>query len=398
MYHYKRKSTLLALAGLAVLVFSSCEDAKYSVLENQAFFAQTKTNANTTQKVTVEDSGVTKIGFNVQLSSPAEAEAKFDIQLDQEALDRYNAENFTTYKMLPASGYTMASTEVSVAAGETLSEAVTIMVNPFTEEQKAKAEKFALPLKLVSKDGKQDVLKSGGSMIYLLDKVVRQDVPTYCAKNPITFNMKEDFSSLQWTVEFCVNIDKLGTKVGEMNNQQLFSGWGSNGGEIFTRFGDAPIEGNRMNIKTQGSQMNSNMKFATNTWYHIAVVCTGSSLSLYVNGVLDNSVSMPGKVVNIDKNNWHAGNFDNERYTYLKGNVMISEIRVWTKALSQPQIANNMYAADQASEGLYAYFKMNEGSGHEFSDVRKNGNIAFVSPALYAQETYWRHDVRIDGK
>ena len=380
------------------MAFCSCEDAEYSVLENQAFFAQTKTNANTTQKLTVEDEGVTETSFNVQLSSPAETAAKFEIQLDQEALDRYNAENFTTYKMLPTSGYTMTSKELNIETGQTLSEAVNITVKPFTEEQKANAEKFALPLKLVSKDGKQSVLNSGGSMIYLLDKVVRQAVPSYSANNPIVFHMKEDFNATQWTVEFCVNIDRLGTKVGEMNNQQLFSGWGSDGGEIFTRFGDAPIEGNRMNIKTQGSQMNSNMKFAINTWYHIAIVCTGTSLSLYVNGVLDNTVALPGKAVNIDKDNWHAGNSDSERFTYLKANVMMSEIRVWTKALSQPQIANNMYAADPASEGLYAYFKMNEGSGHEFSDVRKNGNTALVPQALLYQETPWRQNVRIDGK
>ena len=50
MYQYKRKSILLALVGLVFMAFCSCEDADYSVLEKQAFFAQTKTNANTTQK------------------------------------------------------------------------------------------------------------------------------------------------------------------------------------------------------------------------------------------------------------------------------------------------------------------------------------------------------------
>lgn len=389
---------MLAFAGLALFAFSSCEDAKYSVLANQAFFEQTKTNANTVLKLTVEDVGITNTTFRVQLSSPAKSSAKFEVKIDQAALDKYNAENFTTYKVLPADGYTISANEVAVNAGQIFSNAVSLMINPFTEEQKKNAEKFALPLKLVSKDGKQSVLNSGESVIYLLDKVVRQAVPTYSAYNPIQFNMNDDFNALQWTVEFCVNIDKLGTKVGEMNNQQLFSGWGKDGGEIFTRFGDAPIEGNRMNIKTQGSQMNSNMQFAINTWYHIAIVCTGTSLSLYVNGNLDNTVAMPGKVVNITKNNWHAGNSDDERFTYLKGNVMMSEIRVWTKALSQPQIANNMYAADPNSEGLYAYFKMDEGSGNSFSDVRKNGNTALVPQPLLYRDIVWTPDVRIDGK
>src|SRR3712207_8851215 len=70
-----------------------------------------------------------------------------------------------------------------------------------------------------------------------------------------------------WSLEFCVNMSKLGKEVGEMNNQALFAASSKNGaadGEIYTRFGDAPIEGNRLQIKTQGSQMNSNMLFEEN--------------------------------------------------------------------------------------------------------------------------------------
>lgn len=382
------------MAGFALLMIVACEDAEYSALTNQAFIAQTKTNGNTTQKITVEDYGLTEAKFNVQLSDPAQSDCSFDLLLDEKALEQYNKEHFTNYKLLPESGYQMSSRVVSVAQGESLSEMVDIKINPFTEEQKRNAEKFAIPLKLVSKDGKQGVLNSGGSMIYLLDKVVRQAVPTYNRDNVINFHMKEDLELTQWTVEFCVNADKLGEKVGEMNNQQLFCGWGADGGEIFSRFGDAPIEGNRMNIKTQGTQLNSNTQFAPNKWYHIAIVCTGTSLSLYVNGALDNTVNVPGKTTKLSKNNIWFGN-NSERYTWLKANIMVSELRVWTRALSQPQIANNMYAANQDAEGLFAYFKLNEGAGDEFKDVRGNGNTANADGMGYIN---WTPDVRIDGK
>ena len=69
-----------------------------------------------------------------------------------------------------------------------------------------------------------------------------------------------------------------GTEIGELNNQMLFGGWAPSGkeGEIYTRFGDAAIEGNRLQIKTQGSQLNSKQLFKTNTWYHLAFVCEGT--------------------------------------------------------------------------------------------------------------------------
>lgn len=394
MQQYIKKSSFLAIAGLAFFMTTSCEDAKYSALENQAFIAQTKTNGNTTQKLTVEDTGITEAKFNIQLSNPASADCSFDLVLDQAALDQYNKEHFTNYKILPESGYSMSTKVATVVEGESLSEAIDIKINPFTEEQKKNAEKLAIPLKLVSKDGKQSVLNSGGSIIYLLDKVVRQAVPTYNSSNVIKFAMKNNLELTQWSVEFCVNIDKLGQKVGEMNNQQLFCGWGADGGEIFSRFGDAPIEGNRINIKTQGGQLNSNTQFATNKWYHIAFVCTGTSLALYVNGVLDNTVNLPGKTVKLNSHNIWFGN-SAERPTWLKANVMISEFRLWERALTQPQIINNMYAVDQASEGLFAYFKFNEGSGDSFADARNNGNTATVDGVGNIQ---WTQDVRIDGK
>ena len=391
---YIRKYSFLTFAGLTLTIATSCENAKYDVLENQAFIAQTKTNGNTSLKLTVEDEGLTEVKLNVQLSDPAQEECNFDLVLDQAALDQYNKEHFTNYKVLPESGYEMSSKTVKVTAGESLSDNIDIKIKPFTEEQKKNAEKLAIPLKLVSKDGKQSVLNSGGSIVYLLDKVIRQAVPTYNYQNVIKFSMKEDLELTQWTVEFCVNADRLGEGVGKMNNQQLFCGWGLDDGEIFSRFGDAPIEGNRINIKTQGGQLNSNTQFAPNKWYHVAFVCTGTSLALYVNGVLDNTVNLPGKSVKLNRNNIWFGN-NAERFEWLKANIKVSEFRLWEKALTQPQIFNNMYSVDPASEGLFAYFKLDEGNGDNFTDARKNGNTAKVDGNGNIK---WTPDVRIDGK
>ena len=386
--------TILALCALGIMTATSCEDAKYTALEDQAFIDQTKTNGNTSRKVVVEDKGETTASFKVQLSAPTGEDCSFGLVIDQEALDRYNKDNFTSYKVMDQTGYTLSAKDIKIAKGESQSALVDIKVKPFTEEQKKAAVKLALPLKLVSKDGKKEVLASGGSIVYLFDNVVRQPVPTYNKDNVIKFELKEDLELTEWSVEYCVNISDLGTHLGEKNNQQLFCGWGADDGEIFSRFGDAPIEGNRMNIKTQGQQLNSNMKFSTNTWYHIAIVCSGSSLKLYVNGVLDNSVPLPGKVTKIRKNNVWFGN-SNERLQWLKANVKVSECRLWKRALPVSQIVNNMYAVDPASPGLFAYFKFNEGSGDTFKDATKNGNTAKADGNGGIQ---WEQNVRIDGK
>ena len=59
-------------------------------------------------------------------------------------------------------------------------------------------------------------------------------------------------------------------------NQAIFSAGPGNGiaedGEIYIRFGDGPIPGNILQIKTQGTQVNAATKFKNNQWYHLAFV------------------------------------------------------------------------------------------------------------------------------
>lgn len=374
----------VAMASLTLL--ASCENAEYSPLSNQAYIAQTNTNGNSSQNITIGTSAVTS-SVNVRLSDLATQDYTFEVVSDTTALAEYNQRNETSYKPLPATLYSLSSNEVKIEKGKSVSSDVTLTINPLTQALKDSGQKYAVALRLKSKDGKYDVLNSGSSMVYILDQVVYQAVPTVNAAHNIHFSMRQTYDLSQWTVEMNVNISKLGKGLGELNNQTLFGAWGNDGGEIYTRFGDAPIEGNRLQIKTQGTQMNSKQLFNANQWYHLAFVCTGTKLYLYVNGALDNSMDLPGKSTNLS-NRFNFGNTD-----YLKADVKVSELRFWTVARSQAQIANNMYACDAKSTGLEAYWKLNEGQGDTFNDATGHGNTG----KCVAVPT-WEQNVRIDGK
>lgn len=374
----------VAMASLTLL--ASCENAEYSPLSNQAYIAQTNTNGNSSQNITIGTSAVTS-SVNVRLSDLATQDYTFEVVSDTTALAEYNQRNETSYKPLPATLYSLSSNEVKIEKGKSVSSDVTLTINPLTQALKDSGQKYAVALRLKSKDGKYDVLNSGSSMVYILDQVVYQAVPIVNAAHNIHFSMRQTYDLSQWTVEMNVNISKLGKGLGELNNQTLFGAWGNDGGEIYTRFGDAPIEGNRLQIKTQGTQMNSKQLFNANQWYHLAFVCTGTKLYLYVNGALDNSMDLPGKATNLS-NRFNFGNTD-----YLKANVKVSELRFWTVARTQAQIANNMYACDAKSTGLEAYWKLNEGQGDTFNDATGHGNTG----KCVAVPT-WEQNVRIDGK
>lgn len=86
---------------------------------------------------------------------------------------------------------------------------------------KDSGNKYAIALTLQSKDGTTEVLKPGSTILYLLDPAIVTSVPVFNSRHNVAFSLIEDLSLSEWTLEFCVNMSKLGKKVGELNNQAL---------------------------------------------------------------------------------------------------------------------------------------------------------------------------------
>lgn len=376
------------LTVLAVLAAVSCTDAEYGALRDQAYILQTNTDANSSLKLTVGTDPVST-SINVRVSDPAAAESRYRLVYDSQAIEDYNAKNETAYSALPENAFSLADAEVTIAEGTSVSTPAVLTVNPFSEELKNSGKKYALAFRLENVSGTANILPSGSVMVYLLDMVVIQPVAVLNSSCYIPEVQLESPVELpEWTLELNVNKDQLRTAVGQGNNQAIFGAY-ADGSEIYVRFGDAPIEGNRLQIKTQGTQMNSIMLFNTDTWYHIAVVSTGTKLYLYVNGVLDNSMDLPNAATVMSCWSTYTGN------GYHLGNTMYSEMRLWNKARTQKEILNNMYACDPATPGLVFYFKFNEGEGSLFHDATGNGYDVSTDGGV---EPVWIQDVRIDGK
>lgn len=376
----------MALAAGA-LVLAGCSDAKYDTLSQQAYILQTKTDANSSVKLTIGNDPVTT-DLNVRLSDFAASDCHYKLVYDANALAAFNKRNETNYEMLPESSFTLSSTDVTVKQGESVSENVDVTVSPFTDAMKSSGKKYALAFRLEGTDGSSSVLPSGSVLVYVLDRVVIQPVIQLNRQHYITKeSIATPLSLTAWTLEFNVNKDVLKTGVGQGNNQACFS---AGPDEIYVRFGDAPIEGDLLQIKTQGTQMNSKTHFSQNKWYHIAFVCTGTKLYLYVNGVLDNSMDMPGKTTNFSKYTICSSS------SYWLGNGLFSEFRFWQVARSQKEIANNMYVVDPTTEGLVFYYKFDEGTGKTVHDASGHGNDAEVTGD--GTDPVWFPDVRIDGK
>lgn len=378
-----------AILFLAIIGLASCENAEYSVLSDSIYISQTSTNGNTMKKILLGNSQMTE-NISASVSSPATEDITLGLVLDSVALKSYNQRNSTSYEMLPADFCSLSTNEIVISKGKTISNTAEITFQPLSQTLLSTGKKYAVAVKLVGKEHSGQVLSGGDVLVYVLDRVPIVSTPIINAANNVTFAMRQDYALNEWTVEFCVNASLLGHLVGALNNQALFRAAAPSGksGSIYTRFGDAFIEGDKFQVKTQGTQMNSNTRFTENRWYHIAVVCASTKLYLYVDGNLDNSMDLPGTTTNLASSSFAIGNTD-----YLKANLMMSEVRFWTVARTQAEIENNMYSIAPDTQGLEGYWKMNEGSGNAFADFTGHGNNG-VSTGT----TQWVSDVRIDGK
>lgn len=377
--------SILAGMALGALLLTGCNDAEYDTLSNQAYILQTITNANSSLKLTV-GAEVATTTLNVRLSDVANVESRYRLVYDTAVVNEYNRLNETPYASLPQESFSLSSEETTIEAGASVSTPITLTVPPYSEALKASGKKYAIGFRLENTSGNASVLPSGSKIVYILDQVVIQPVVVLDQSHYVSQNLVKNYPLTEWTVEMNINKHILYTEVGSGNNQAIF---GAGPDEIYIRFGDAPIEGNRLQIKTQGTQMNSLALFNEHTWYHLAFVCTGTKLYLYVNGQLDNSMDLPGKTTNVNSINICSPS------TYWLGNAMYSEVRFWQRARSQAEIANNMYACDPTTPGLITYYKMNEGEGYSFRDASGNGNNAETNGQAVPE---WIQDVRIDGK
>lgn len=377
--------SILAGMALGALLLTGCNDAEYDTLSNQAYILQTNTNANSSLKLTV-GAEVATTTLNVRLSDVANVESRYHLVYDTAVVNEYNRLNETPYASLPQESFSLSSEETTIEAGASVSTPITLTVPPYSEALKASGKKYAIGFRLENTSGNASVLPSGSKIVYILDQVVIQPVVVLDQSHYVSQDLVKNYPLTEWTVEMNINKHVLYTEVGRGNNQAIF---GAGPDEIYIRFGDAPIEGNRLQIKTQGTQMNSLALFNEHTWYHLAFVCTGTKLYLYVNGQLDNSMDLPGKTTNVNSINICSPS------TYWLGNAMYSEVRFWQRARSQAEIANNMYACDPTTPGLITYYKMNEGEGYSFRDASGNGNNAETNGQAVPE---WIQDVRIDGK
>ncbi|MCK6600909.1 MAG: T9SS type A sorting domain-containing protein [Bacteroidetes bacterium] len=108
------------------------------------------------------------------------------------------------------------------------------------------------------------------------------------------------------------------------------------------------------------------------TWVHVAGVKSGTTASLYINGVLAATGSCSSSISN-SSNDLLIGRIANMASVVFSGSI--DEVRIWNTARSESEIFDSYYQPVRGDEpGLAGLWHLDEGSGTVTADASSNGN------------------------
>ncbi len=136
------------------------------------------------------------------------------------------------------------------------------------------------------------------------------------------------------------------------------------------RIGNNTVEGNI--VVSTGTSKQVNCSLVPNEWQHFALVYNGSTISIYRNGVLENSGAITGQITNTTQP-LHIGKMFYDSYNW-PFDGLIDEARVWTTARTESEIRENMMTTLNGNEtGLVAYYRFDQYDGTTLYNIAGTG-------------------------
>lgn len=386
----------------AALALCACDrfDAVDQVFPNSVYLdvsatsqIQPATFGNRVESLTKE--------LSVLLAYPAPMAVTASVTVDASLVQDYNHRYGTSYEMLPSSYLDFGGAKVTIEAGKTQSDKVTIALKGMAGDEDGNGameidKTWLLPLRLASDDMK---LMSGSEIAYYL--VRRSSAITNAAlliDNWIDFPAMEvpgpvadAYNGLTaLTYEALINVDRfdLQNDFGACNISSVM------GVESYMclRIGDTGIERQQLQFDGGGkfgklpAKGDASKNLSSGQWYHVA--CTYDQAErvsrIYVDGKLHQEMKEAGSSTEpmtlamralgqAEAYPFRIGWSYND-FRPLQGKIC--EARVWKVARTQAQIWDNMYRIEdpESVPELIGYWKFDEGKGNVIKDYSASHN------------------------
>ncbi len=294
-------------------------------------------------------------------------DVKIYLDVDENAVETYNLKYGTQYEMTPKEAYELDSKEVVIPAGQSVSSSV--LVSIIDKSALVEGVSYMIPISIKSVDSDMEVIESSRTIYLKLARTIKFSAPyvgTTTASR--SFSLDEDdivtgIKKYTWEVKFRaenfrINASGEPIKIGGVYNNML-------------RFAESGNPANVLEVYAgTENKMIANTQFAVNTWYLLSIVNDGKTLTLYVNGVKDNSMAVTPYDYQFDGVTIGQPMDGYQSKQLFRG--WLGGMRYWSRALSAREIKANQCGVNPNAEGLVACYRMDEGAGNIFYDSTPN--------------------------
>ena len=342
----------LGIASIACLTWS-CANVDYDEVGNEGKLPNAiyidGADVAPISKLTVDAAGG-KASFTARAANRLSSNATRKFAIDEQELTKYNEANGTHYKLLPAKYYSLSTENLTIDKANISNGTIDVNVKPLGDDLDA-STKYAIPVKIASVDGAK-LLGSSSVKIFAIDRVLYTT-----ALRQKNFYLKTVFPTPytglhEWTMSYAIKLDR------NKDNQAVLSP------DFYSRVtADGALQ---MKVgETDDPKAFAKTKLQPGKWYYIAWVYKNQHVRCYINGVLDNEFDVP-KVETFTKLNMSWGAFEG----------YVREIRLYDKALTAFQVADNLYIETPDNPDLLFYAPLDKKTG--IKDVSKKQNTIKV--------------------
>ena len=366
-----RLKSYLPVALVACLSLASCQDDTEN-FDNKVF----SPTVNPVSNILVKEGTVAETGYVQASMSKNEG---FDVEVTfgviAEKVADYNSIYNQEAELLPAGYYELPEPTVTITAG--MVQSPRVPVNFVNLDNLDMDKLYVLPVGIV---GAPFDHMSNYVTYFVIREASIINVVANMTKTAATFSATEpeapELSNMEKiTVEALLYPTAFPNMLATIMGQE---------GYFLVRVGDQGVDPNQIQIATaNGNVTDAAWKLDTNVWTFLTFTydTTTGAAEVYFNGVKKGATQYCNFRQPI---NWNtgAGNFADgesgkpyfyvgfawESVRWFEGNM--SELRIWNRVLAPEEINAplHFYTVDPQSEGLVAYWKLDEGAGNMFHD------------------------------
>lgn len=355
-------TALLVLAAVIVAACAAGDDFDY----DKTGLYLSGTENNPVVKFKVEDTPAS-YAVTVQSTKKVENDVTVTLGIDASKVTEYNEANTTTYFAVPEGSVELDKTQVTIAAGSAISDAINVKVVS-TDEFKEGCT-YVIPVTVKTISGTDaPVIETCKTIFLRISRVLNFYSIQANSGASSNFIFDQPIPLKKFTYE--VKIYPEGLNRTNYPQRFLAMEQADESKSLLLRFNEANSD-NKLQVILDGNKFISNTEFENGHWYLLSFVYDGNTIAMYVNGVLDTSINASIDGINFQRYemgmSW--GGYNTRQFFAHR----FCELRVWDRALTASEILGGMAGVDAQSNGLKAYWKFNEGKGHIFHDATGNG-------------------------